>query len=103
LRREPTKRGRLIDSIALMQKSRELLADLQADIDIHSKVKDLGVAHQQMVEIAKALSLNADIIMMAEPSAVVSGRELDSLFGIIRSFKESGKTIIYIYHRIEEI
>ena len=103
LGREPTKRGRLIDSVTLRKKSSELLADLQADIDIHSKVKDLGVAHQQMVEIAKALSLNADIIMMDEPSAVVSGRELESLFRIIRSLKESGKTIIYISHRIEEI
>ena len=103
LGREPTKRGRLIDSVTLGKKSSELLADLQADIDIHSKVKDLGEAHQQMVEIAKALSLNADIIMMDEPSAVVSGRELASLFRIIRSLKESGKTIIYISHRIEEI
>jgi len=103
LGREPTKRGRLIDSVTLKQKSRKLLADLQADIDIQSKVKDLGVAHQQMVEIAKALSLNADIIMMDEPSAVVSGRELASLFRIIRSLKESDKTIIYISHRIEEI
>jgi ribose transport system ATP-binding protein len=56
-----------------------------------------------MVEIAKALSLNADILVMDEPSAVVSGRELDSLFRIIRSLKQSGKTIIYISHRIDEI
>ena len=104
LGREPTKRGRLIDSVTSKNRGpRELLADLQADIDIQSKVKDLGVAHRQMVEIAKALSLNADIIMMDEPSAVVSGRELASLFRIIRSLKESGKTIIYISHRIEEI
>jgi ribose transport system ATP-binding protein len=103
LGREPTKRGGLIDSVALKQRSRELLSDLNANIDIQSKVKDLGVAHQQMVEIAKALSLNADIIMMDEPSAVVSGRELESLFRIIRTLKESGKTIIYISHRIDEI
>jgi len=103
LGREPTKPGRRIDSVTLKQRSRELLDDLQANIDIQSKVKDLGVAHQQMVEIAKALSLNADIIVMDEPSAVVSGRELESLFRIIRSLRESGKTIIYISHRIEEI
>lgn len=103
LGREPTKPGRLIDTHALKQRSKELLADLEADIDIQSKVKDLGVARQQMVEIAKALSLNADILMMDEPSAVVSGRELESLFRIIRSLRENGKTIIYISHRIEEI
>lgn len=103
LGREPTKRGRLIDTPVLKQRSKELLADLEADIDIQSRVKDLGVAHQQMVEIAKALSLKADIIVMDEPSAVVSGRELESLFRIIRSLRESGKTIIYISHRIDEI
>ncbi len=103
LGREPTKRGPLIDSVTLKRRSRELLTDLNAKIDIQSKVKDLGVAHRQMVEIAKALSLDADIIMMDEPSAVVSGRELESLFRIIRSLKKSGKTIIYISHRIEEI
>lgn len=103
LGREPTKRGNLIDSARLKQRARELLSDLQAEIDIQAKVRDLGVAHQQMVEIAKALSLNADIIMMDEPSAVVSGRELESLFHIIRSLKENGKLIIYISHRIEEI
>ncbi len=103
LGREPSKRWRLIDTARLNQRSTELLADLEADIDIQSKVKDLGVAHQQMVEIAKALSLNADVIVMDEPSAVVSGRELDSLFRIIRALKKSGKTIIYISHRIDEI
>lgn len=102
LGREPKKR-RLIDKPVLYQRSKGLLADLEADIEIQSKVKDLGVAQQQMVEIAKALSLNADIIVMDEPSAVVSGRELDSLFRIIRSLKESRKTIIYISHRIDEI
>ena len=84
LGREPTKRGPLIDSVTLKRRSRELLTDLNAKIDIQSKVKDLGVAHRQMVEIAKALSLDADIIMMDEPSAVVSGRELESLFRVIR-------------------
>ncbi len=103
LGREPSKRWRLIDTARLNQRATELLADLEADIDIQSKVKDLGVAQQQMVEIAKALSLNADVIVMDEPSAVVSGRELDSLFRIIRALKKSGKTIIYISHRIDEI
>ncbi len=103
LGREPSKRWWLIDTARLNQRSTELLADLEADLDIQSKVKDLGVAQQQMVEIAKALSLNADVIVMDEPSAVVSGRELDSLFRIIRTLKKSGKTIIYISHRIDEI
>lgn len=103
LGREPKNKWRLIDTPLLNQRSKALLSDLEADIDIQIKVKDLAVAQQQMVEIAKALSLNADILVMDEPSAVVSGRELDSLFRIIRSLKQSGKTIIYISHRIDEI
>ena len=103
LGREPQKRMGFINSPLLYQRSKELLHDLGVDIDLQARVVDLGVAQQQMVEIAKALSLNADIIMMDEPSAVVSGKELESLFRIIRSLKEGGKAIIYISHRIDEI
>ncbi len=103
LGREPQKRMGFIDSPLLYRRSEELLHDLGVDIDLQARVVDLGVAQQQMVEIAKALSLNADIIMMDEPSAVVSGKELESLFRIIRSLKENGKAIVYISHRIDEI
>jgi ribose transport system ATP-binding protein len=79
------------------------LEDLGVDLDLQSKVEDLRVAQKQMVEIAKALSLNADVIIMDEPSAVISGRELEALFRIIRRLKKGGKTILYISHRLEEI
>ena len=103
LGREPRKRMGFIDRRTLYQRAGELLADLGVEIDLKEKVKNLGVAQQQMVEVAKALSLKADIIVMDEPSAVVSGRELKSLFRIIRRLKEQGRTIIYISHRIDEI
>ncbi len=103
LGREPSKGRVFIDTASLYHRTRELLSELGADIDIHTKVKNLSVAKQQMVEVAKALSLNADIIIMDEPSAVVSGKELESLFKIIRSLRDSGKAIIYISHRIDEI
>ncbi len=104
LGREPRKLGRLvIDKATLYDRSKEILASLGTELDPHTKVKDLSVAHQQMVEISKALCLNADIIVMDEPSAVVSGKELDSLFRIIRSLKNQGKAIIFISHRIDEI
>ena len=80
-----------------------MLESLGAFIDPHQKVKDLSVAQQQMVETAKALSLNSDIIIMDEPSAVVSGKELEALFRIIGSLRDEGKAIIYISHRIDEI
>ncbi len=71
--------------------------------DYTSPVKDLSIAQQQMVEIAKALSLNANIIVMDEPSATLTEKEMKSLFDIIRKLKQKGKTIIYISHRLEEL
>jgi ribose transport system ATP-binding protein len=103
LGREPRKRSGFIDNLRLYTAAEELLNSLGMEIELHTRVAELGVAQQQMVEIAKALSQNADIIMMDEPSAVVSGKELESLFRIIRSLKASGKTVIYISHRIDEI
>jgi len=101
---EPLKKGGfIIDWPRVFDRSRELLADLGVRIDPRTKIRSLGVAEQQMVEFAKALSLNASIIIMDEPSAVVSGKELDTLFRIIRSLRDSGKTIIYISHHIDEI
>lgn len=104
LGREPRKRGGIVINAPIqLSRSTALLAKLGTNIDPRAKVKNLSVADQQMVEIAKALSLNAGIIIMDEPSAVVSGKELESLFRIIQSLKESGKIIIYISHRIDEI
>jgi ribose transport system ATP-binding protein len=104
LAREPRKAGGLvIDNTVMYERSQKLLNSLGTNIHPGSKVKNLSVAHQQMVEIAKALSLNADILIMDEPSAVVSGKELESLFRIIRSLRGQGKAIIYISHRIDEV
>jgi ribose transport system ATP-binding protein len=79
------------------------MSQLGATIDLGIKVKHLTVAEQQMVEIAKALCIRADIMIMDEPSAVVSGKELDTLFEIIRTLKAKKMAIIYISHRIDEI
>ena len=95
--------GLFIDRARSFREARELLDRLNADIDPHTKVKNLSVAQQQMVEIAKAMCLNADIIIMDEPSAVVSGGELESLFRVVRSLKDRGKTIVYISHRLDEV
>jgi ribose transport system ATP-binding protein len=103
LGREPHKRMGFINNVLVQKRATELLDNLNVEIDLQHRVAELGVAQQQMVEIAKALSVNADIIIMDEPSAVVSGKELESLFQIIRTLKQSGKAIIYISHRIDEI
>src|SRR4029450_12960378 len=68
-----------------------------------TKVHRLGVAQQQMVEIAKALSHNARVLVMDEPTAAISDREIDRLFDIIRKLRQDGIAIIYISHRMREV
>ena len=83
--------------------SRLLLEKLDADIDPRSTVNELNVAEQQMVEIAKALSQNPQIIIMDEPTAALSSKEIDQLFIIIDKLRKQGVGIIYVSHRMEEI
>jgi len=100
----PLKKGRLIiDKKRVYDEGAQILDELGVSLNLKSKVKYLSVAQQQMVEIAKALSINARIIIMDEPTAVVSGKELESLYGIIRKFRDNGKSVIYISHRLKEI
>jgi ribose transport system ATP-binding protein len=97
------KRGFFIDGAKCYQVAEEILSNLEMEINTQTKVGGLSVAEQQMVEIAKALCLKANIIIMDEPTAVISGKELEALFRIIRLLRDDGKTIIYISHRIDEI
>ena len=79
-----------------------MLDRLDVEIDPKTIVADLGIAQQQMVEIAKALSVNADVIIMDEPTAALTEKEISSLFEIIHKIKSEGVSIIYISHRLEE-
>ncbi len=103
LGREPLVSTGLIDKKHMIREAGKVLQSLGLDIDVNSEAKRLSVAEQQMVEIAKALSLNAELIVMDEPTATLTDREIDYLFGTIRTLKERGKTVIYISHRLEEI
>ncbi len=87
----------------LHEKARILLERVGFDIEPTTRVGDLTVAGKQMVEIAKALNRDARIILMDEPSATLTKKELDALFQIIRDLKQSGIAVIYISHRMEEI
>ena len=80
-----------------------LLKRLGIGLDTRLPVSELTVAQRQLVEIAKALSQNADLIVMDEPSAILAGSELDQLFDIIESLVKQGVTIIYISHRLDEV
>jgi len=81
----------------------ELLQELGVDVKATDYIRDLGIAQQQMVEVAKALSMKAKIIIMDEPSAPLTERETKNLFRIVKQLKESGGSIIYISHRLEEV
>ncbi len=94
---------KLIDWKDINAKADELLKKLNYDLDPKTPIDNLSVAQMQMTEIAKALSFNAKIIVMDEPSAVLTENELKKLFDIVRDLKKNGITVIYISHRLEEI
>jgi len=102
LTREETKMGILNDRV-INKKAKELLDSLNLDLKPTTKVGTLPVSKQQMVEICKALSVNADIIIMDEPTSALTEKEIEDLFVIIRKLKEQGKGIVYISHRLEEL
>jgi len=103
LGREPRYALGLLNLKSLHQQANALLDRLGITLDIELPVGELTIAQQQLVEIAKALSQNADLIVMDEPSAILAGSELDQLFRIISSLVEQGVTVIYISHRLEEV
>ena len=103
LGREPANRWGLIDTRRMYEDAATLLQRLGVVMDARSYVGELTVARQQMVEIAKALSQQVDIIVMDEPSAILAGHELSTLFSIIDSLIKQDVTVIYISHRLDEI
>ncbi|WP_411002370.1 sugar ABC transporter ATP-binding protein [Paenibacillus sp. TH7-28] len=102
LGREPGRAG-IINDAKMIHETRKLLESIEVAIDPKSLVRQLTIAEQQVVEISKALSQNADIIIMDEPTASLSLTEVQQLFGIIHQLKREGKGIIYISHRLEEL
>lgn len=103
LGREPRGAFGLIDSRALENEARSVLQRLGVDLDPRLRLGRLSVAQQQMVEIAKALSLNAQIVIMDEPSAALGGKDLERLFEVIAALKKNNVAVIYISHRIAEV
>lgn len=104
LGREPRTRSYVfIDWSKLYADSQKLLDKIKLVVDARAKVSDLSIAQQQMVEVAKAISLNADLIAMDEPTSSLTDRETETLFDMMRSFKEQDLSIIFISHRLEEV
>lgn len=101
--REPKNKLGLVDHKQMHKMTKELLSSIGMDDDPKMLVKDLTVAKQQMIEIAKAISYDAKLIIMDEPTSALSGNEIAELFSIMRKLKEEGKSIIYISHKLDEI
>ncbi len=101
--REPRTANFILDEKEINQKTKELLNMLNLELDPQTKVMDLTVAKQQMVEILKALSYNSKVLIMDEPTAALTDSEIEDLFDIIRKLRKDGVGIIYISHRLEEL
>ncbi len=104
LGRERVKYGvGIVDESALRAESQKYLRMLDADIDPRTPVNRLSIAEQQLVEIAKALSYESQVIIMDEPTASLTLHEVDKLLDVTRQLKAEGKTIVFVSHRLEEI
>ncbi len=108
LGREPFRQGlpgklRFVDRQYMRQEASVLLSRVGAHFSPDALVRDLSVAEQQMVEIAKALAVRADVIIMDEPTSALGEEEVAVLFDIVRTLKEQGLAVIFITHRLEEV
>ncbi|HJC47342.1 MAG TPA: sugar ABC transporter ATP-binding protein [Candidatus Lachnoclostridium pullistercoris] len=97
------KKGLMLSNGEMEREARRILDELKIDLDPGQVVGELPVSKQQMVEIAKALSTNARILIMDEPTSALTAREIEDLFRIIRDLKAKGCGIVYISHRLEEL
>ena len=102
LGREPVRRG-FIDRKAERRAAREVLARIGAEIDTEARVDALNVARRQMVEIARALSCRARLLIMDEPTAALTPREADRLFERIAELRREGIGVVFVTHRLEEV
>jgi inositol transport system ATP-binding protein len=103
IRREPKNRFGFVDHGKMHRMTTELFSRLRIDLDPEAQVRDLTVANRQMIEIAKAVSYESDVLIMDEPTSALTEREVDHLFAIIRSLRAQGIGIVYITHKMNEL
>jgi len=95
--------GLIIDWRETFKRASAVLEDMHVDLDVKKKVSQLGVAQQQVVEIAKAMSFNPSVLMLDEPTSALAHHEVQNLFVLIRQLAEKGVAVIYISHRLQEL
>ncbi|MFC1412686.1 sugar ABC transporter ATP-binding protein [Streptacidiphilus sp. N1-12] len=101
--RQPQRSGRRIDRAAMNRAAGEVFARLGVELDPDRQARGLSVADQQIVEIAKALSLDAKVLVMDEPTAALTSVEVDRLFEVMRTLRAQGAAVLFISHRLEEV
>ncbi|MEW2392252.1 sugar ABC transporter ATP-binding protein [Streptomyces venezuelae] len=101
--RRPRRSLGRVDHKAVRAAARSLFARLAVDLDPEQPARGLSIADQQIVEIAKALSFDARVLIMDEPTAALTGSEVARLFGVVRALREQGAAVLFISHRLEEI
>jgi rhamnose transport system ATP-binding protein len=101
--RQPLRSLRRIDTATMRRRTEELFTRLGVRLDPDRPARGLSIADQQLVEIAKALSFDARVLIMDEPTAALSGVEVDRLFAVARSLRESGAAVLFISHRFDEV
>jgi len=101
--RQPVGKFGRIDRQAMRKEARELFTRLGVDIDPDRTAEGLSIADQQVIEIAKAISLDAKLLIMDEPTAALSGVEVDRLFTIARQLRDENRGLVFISHRFEEV
>lgn len=100
---ELTSRGGLLDKKEMIDRTSKLLHELGVDIRPQLTIERLSTAQKQMVEICKAVSSNAKLLIMDEPTTVLTSHEIDILFNLMRRLRDQGTTIIYISHKLKEV
>ena len=103
LGREPKTKFGFVDHQKMYDMTKEVLKTINLDVDPKMLMVDLTIAKTQMIEIAKAISYNAKVIIMDEPTSALTKKEIVQLFGIMRQLKADGKSLIYISHKLDEI
>jgi rhamnose transport system ATP-binding protein len=101
--RQPLRPGRRIDREAMYAEAARLFARLGVHIDPRRPAEGLSIADQQIIEIAKAISLDAKLLIMDEPTAALSGVEVERLFAVARSLRDEGRALVFISHRFDEV
>lgn len=98
-------RGRfgLIDTRAMVAQARDILIGIEADIDPNIRLRDLSIASKHLVAIARALSIDARVVIMDEPTAALSHKEINELYALVDKLKAQGKAILFISHKFDEI